>query len=238
LGKYIYTQSTVGGVERIHIHLLIESEASFVLMDGTEANLRVWIQDQKGAVLITIQTQSKKQINLSVRLPDWSPFENIQATFSDTHGDLVIHEGILMFTSSEGSLDGTIRLRIPVEARIIHPHPLDSENFYCIAVARGPFIYCAESVDNPGVNDLRRIRIPQNAQFQERRIGFKGNITLVGLETEVWVISVEDCEGEEDGWVVVNTPSISSTSQSLTLVPFFAWANRGKSDLRTWLPQL
>jgi len=125
-----------------------------------------------------------------------------------------------------------IQLSIPLRVRIIHPHPLDSENFGSIAVARGPLIYCAESIDNHKIKDLRMIRIPDNVQFREISIPFPSNTTLTGLKAEISIAGVID-DIDNDGWV-----DLSLESQTLTMIPFFAWANRGPSDLRTWLPRL
>ena len=51
--------------------------------------------------------------------------------------------------------------------RRLYPHPLTLDNRHCVAFARGPFIYCAETIDNESLGDLRRVRIDDNAGIEK-----------------------------------------------------------------------
>lgn len=118
------------------------------------------------------------------------------------------------------------------KARRIYPHALNLDNRNCVAIARGPLIYCAESVDNTEIEDLRSIRLSDDAEFEEieldneglSRYGFtsesKLGLPVILLRTNVR-IAAQRGEGKK----------------SLTLIPYFMWANRGRSDLRVWLPR-
>lgn len=120
------------------------------------------------------------------------------------------------------------------EARRLCAHPLNLDNRNCTAIARGPFIYCAESVDNAHIPDLRAVRLADRAAFEEVELdgdalvgmGFPRDGALpraVLLKTRVTILGddVESDDGECE----------------LTLIPYFMWANRGKSDLRVWIPR-
>lgn len=114
----------------------------------------------------------------------------------------------------------TVNIDFKYDARIIKPHPLTLENRGCIAFARGPFVYCAESVDNPAVSDLRKLRIVQDSPIHK---------VLDDHSFQNWgikpvVLKVAASVVEEYG-----------TKCTVTLIPVFLWANRGKSDLRVWL---
>ena len=135
---------------------------------------------------------------------------------------------------------------------IIQPsNPLDLENRAALAIARGPFIYCAESIDNPEITDLRTVRVHDDAQLSEKMVSFPLEIPTssthsvgssgysltksykaIGLQTDVDVLQLNTVPS-----------SISVDSQynfkrlPLTLIPYFLWANRGRSDLRVWLPR-
>lgn len=125
----------------------------------------------------------------------------------------------------------TIFVDFTFEARRLSAHPLTLDNRNCTAIARGPFVYCAESVDNAHIPDLRAVRLADGAAFEEVELdedalvgmGFPRDGALpraVLLKTRVTVAEHEDV-GECE----------------LTLIPYFMWANRGKSDLRVWLPR-
>lgn len=131
----------------------------------------------------------------------------------------------------------TFKAHFDFEPVQITPHPLDLENRNCVAIARGPFIYCAETVDNEDFDDLRAIRIPEDVEFEE-------------IPMEEKLASFRREEGGQEAWnatlkdavllraMVRREDSVADVRDvSLTLVPYFMWANRGKSDLRVWLPQ-
>ena len=113
--------------------------------------------------------------------------------------------------------------------RRIYAHPLDLENRSCVAIARGPFIYCAESIDNPHIPDLRVIRFTEATVFNEIELD-KDGLAKMGFATDgmpskaVILKLLVRIAGQLEG-------------TELTLIPYFMWANRGKSDLRVWLPR-
>lgn len=95
-----------------------------------------------------------------------------------------------------------------------------------MAIAKGPIIYCAESVDNEDISDLRLMRIldKDNIRFEQtvdRSWWEKWRHFPVTLRTDVVVL-----EDEADGETWKST--------KLTLIPYCMWANRGKSDMRVW----
>ncbi|KAF8582167.1 glycoside hydrolase family 127 protein [Ramaria rubella] len=174
------------------------------------------------------------------------------------YGSTTPKERIVCFNPVPGSQAYRINLDIPVKSRLIYPHPLDSENRACVAVGRGPFIYSAETVDNPTIDDLRRLRIPNDVQFTEVQIKLSQDTdAIVALRGTVRVVVLPDGPGitaqtgriDSDGpggeWVVLGrgvvtvhtAPTEEERQADVTLVPFFGWANRGKSDVRVWLPR-
>lgn len=106
------------------------------------------------------------------------------------------------------------------------------DNTHCVAIARGPFVYCVESTDNSTISDLRAVRIPDTAEFSEEELdeeglcktGFENGIGGKAVLLKTTVLTVG---GSDDG-----------TSKELTLIPYFMWANRGKSNHRVWLPRM
>ncbi len=132
----------------------------------------------------------------------------------------------------------TFKAHFDFEPVQLTPHPLDLENRNCVAIARGPFIYCAETVDNGDFDDLRAIRIPEDVEFEE--IPREEKLARFRREEgglEAWNAALKDAELIRAH--VRQEESVADVRDvSLTLVPYFMWANRGKSDLRVWLPQI
>ncbi len=119
---------------------------------------------------------------------------------------------------------GILKVDFTYSARPIAPHPLVLDNRGCVAFMRGPFVYCAETVDNPQIKDLRAIRIIPGRtprEFVEKREFSEWGLDPIILKVDV--IILEDGVRKED---------------EVTVIPVCLWANRARSDLRVWLPSL
>ncbi|MGD0782189.1 MAG: hypothetical protein ABSA30_04925 [Candidatus Aminicenantales bacterium] len=78
-----------------------------------------------------------------------------------------------------------------------------------VAIQRGPLVYCAEGIDNGG--QALALVIPDNTAFRaEYRPDFlKGVVVLKGL----------------------------ASGREITLIPYYAWANRGPGEMEVWFKQ-
>ena len=75
-----------------------------------------------------------------------------------------------------------------------------------VAVERGPLVYCAESVDNPGTNVYTApLSMDETFALQDMQIAGTPVRALV-------------------------------SDSGLTLVPYYAWNHRGSSEMTVWLP--
>ena len=114
----------------------------------------------------------------------------------------------------------------------LQSHPLVHQNRNCLAIRRGPFIYALESVDQVSrVFDLRLARIEEAAALESVEIDIGGK-SIIAVKTTGSVVglpqnpaSSRDKNGadQEEGPV------------ELTFIPYFAWGNRGPSDMRVWI---
>jgi DUF1680 family protein len=83
------------------------------------------------------------------------------------------------------------------------------------AIQRGPIVYVLEGVDNGGkVLDLA---VPTTAAFTP---AFKADL-LGGVTV-----------------LTATLPAVGDTpARTITAVPYFAWANRGRGEMITWIKQ-
>ena len=99
-----------------------------------------------------------------------------------------------------------------------------------VAVMRGPILYCLESPDLPPGVRVSEVRIPADARWSAR---YRADL-LGGLTTRDGK-AVRVPEGYWRGrlyrplqWQPERVP--------IRLVPYYAWANRGVSEMTVWMP--
>jgi DUF1680 family protein len=98
-----------------------------------------------------------------------------------------------------------------------------------VAVKRGPVVYCLESADFPGQN-VFDVTIPSSIKFQaiEMKIG-NGNV--MGLTGEARQL-------QKTSWKNTLYKEVNTTTKpvKIKLIPYYAWANRGQTDMTVWMP--
>ena len=118
-------------------------------------------------------------------------------------------------------------LRMPVRHTVAHER-VDAVRG-CVAVERGPLVYCLEQADHPSDVLVDAIR-------------------LVGEGTAVWkpdllegVTVIEMTGRTAPNRAPLYQAKTADTGQPgnsvrLTAIPYFAWANRGPGPMRVWIP--
>ena len=95
---------------------------------------------------------------------------------------------------------------------------------------RGPVVYCLESVDLPAGVDIGEIRIPSDARLAPRH-----DATLLGGVT---VLEGRACRVRKGDWSGVLYRDLDTTLEdvAITLIPYYAWNNRGLTQMTVWMP--
>ncbi|MBM2614298.1 glycoside hydrolase family 127 protein [Actinoplanes sp. LDG1-06] len=117
----------------------------------------------------------------------------------------------------------TVRLDLPVEPRLTYPDPRIDAVRGCVAVERGPVVYCLESVDLPPGTEVDAVRLDPSVPLA----GEPGTVTATG----------RILPARYDGWPY-GTQAFDPAGEKtdLTLRPYHDWASRGPSTMRVWLP--
>jgi DUF1680 family protein len=119
----------------------------------------------------------------------------------------------------------SVRLSMPVRA--IVPHPRVDAVRGCVALARGPIVYCLEQVDQSAL--VEDIRI--DAEDLPAAVpGADGAVVLTGKGYAVPPLA------EELYSDLARTIGRTAQAIEVTAVPYFRWANRGPNAMRVWIP--
>lgn len=116
----------------------------------------------------------------------------------------------------------------------ITSHPLVHQNRNCVALQRGPFIYALESIDQESrAADLRLVQIDKTALLETCEMNIRGR-RVIAITTRGRIVDVTGAELYMDSQILAHPEGYPVT---LTFIPYFAWGNRGLSDMRVWIPQ-
>lgn len=119
---------------------------------------------------------------------------------------------------------------MPVQ--LLSPHPDTLQD--TLTVSRGPIIYVAEGIDNETLErkytHFEHVGLDQSAVFDEEEIEI-GGIPMVGLTSRQGALFALEAPKEAYSVVSERKPARAwrPLEGSLTLVPWFARANRGGS---------
>ena len=175
----------------------------------------------KGKKAFTIKIRRPLGCGSNLRLTTTRNGVETPEALTDDKGYLVVSK-----TWKQGDC---ITLEFDMPVRIVEANPLVEESRGQVAVVRGPIVYCAESQDL-GDTDIDDIVIPVDAQFHPVETTIAGS-RIMALEGEVLV-------RDEQRWTghLYRDASTKKQKKTIRLIPYYAWGNRGKSEMTVWMP--
>ncbi|MBO4851825.1 MAG: glycoside hydrolase family 127 protein [Prevotella sp.] len=169
--------------------------------------------------------KGKKAFKFKLRKPEWCEDMEVKASNGATpiaeHGYLTL-EGTWQ-TGSE------VSIYMPMPVRLLEANPLVEEARGQVAVQRGPIIYCAESQDLGGA-DIDALQLPLDATFTPMETHIDGS-RIMALECEAVVRDQQPWSG-----TLYRPAANAKHRQTIRLIPYYAWGNRGKSEMTVWIP--
>lgn len=225
--QYIYAHSE----DEVFINLFVNSTARFNFK-GTELEL---IQETKypwlGQIKVGVNPARVREFVLCLRIPGWvqgQPVPSDLYRYVDSKAGQVVvrlNRKAIPVTLDRGFLrikrkwvrGDVLEILFPMPVRRVVAHPEVAENRGRVAIERGPIVFCAEGRDNGGT--ALNLAVPDSTHFQQwYRDDLLGGVAVItgsGL--------VVDDKGQE------------VRKQSLFLIPYFSWANRGAWEMAVWL---
>ena len=216
LSQYAYTQNQ----ETLFTHLYIGGSAS-KLFDGKKLTLNV---DSRlpwdGHVTVAVRADEPVQAALAFRIPGWA--EN--ASFRAEGKQQTVKDGYVYF-SGEWHDGDEITLDFPMEVQMWQANEKVRENIGRVAFTRGPITFCAEGVDNGA--DLHLLRV-DGKQISVEESHVFGHKTVA--------LKVSGVREKPAGKALYRKAGAAETEPvTITLIPYYAWANRGLNEMSVWL---
>ena len=182
-----------------------------------------------GAVNITVdKLKGKKQFEVKLRVPEWCT-EGAEISVNGEKLNVETKAGTYAAVSRTWKKGDVVSINMPMRTRLVEANPLVEESRGQVAVQRGPIVYCLESNDLNGVS-IDDIAIPLNAKFTPVDMTVDGS-HIKALEGEVINRNEASWKGQLYREATTNKQTVK-----IRLIPYYAWGNRGKSEMTVWMP--
>ena len=223
----------------IYVNLFVSGRADLAVQKKavrlTQTNNYPWSGDLK----FTVNEASTSDFNLLVRIPGWargeampsnlytfaprdSAWGSVRIRINGKPVPYAMRQGYAVLARKWKKND-VVELSLPMDVRQVLAHPNVKDDVGKVALQRGPVIYCAEWTDNAG--KASNIIVPAGTAFT----AVNKPEVLNGITQLTATVPVVKVDGA--------THTISTVRQTLTAIPYYAWANRGKGEMTVWFPQ-
>jgi len=217
---YIYAHRD----NEVFVNLYIGSRARFDVGGETLNIMQKTDYPWSGVIHIVVEPQKEpKKIAINFRIPGWAADRPVPGDLyrylekkekavtifvNDKPVDYDLKDGFAKILRVWKKGD-SVQLNLPMPVRRILAHDNIEADRDRVALQRGPLVYCAEWVDN--------------------RDGNVGNILLADdLE-----LTSEFRPDLLNGVQVI----LGKADPDLVMIPYYAWAHRGKGEMAVWLPR-
>jgi DUF1680 family protein len=115
-----------------------------------------------------------------------------------------------------------VTLELPLEPRLTAPHPRVDAVRGCLAIERGPLVYCVEEADAPAGAIVDDLRIDPAAELR----------ALPSPDLLGGIVAVEAVGAHQP------PEDVAALDGAVTLraIPYSHWGNRGEGAMRVWIP--
>ena len=188
-----------------------------------------------GEVSVAINPAKPTKFRLRLRIPTWtqarfvpgqlyryvdSSTAPVTLTVNGQRVEARIEKGFASIEREWRSGDRVV-LNMPMPVRVTQCHPAVKANTNRIAFTRGPFVLCAEGLDNGGAT--------QRFYYDQLPDSSDSKVTMLTLDAGSFI------QAEVPARAV--TKEGKSEAATLKLTPYYAWNNRGTSSMTVWFPR-
>ncbi len=220
----------------VYVNLFMSNTAK-IDVDGKSVELEQTTNyPWNGDITVAVKKNRAGRFTLKVRVPGWVRGEVVPSdlyTYADgkTLGYSIKVNGQPVESELKNGYfcidrkwkkNDRVSIHFDMAPRVVKAHAKVRADRGRVAVERGPLVYCAEWPDNSfDLSSLLLHRQPQFAEVECKDLLWG----LTALKTQVQTLSYD------------NNGRLQTADADLTLIPYYAWAHRGKGRMMVWLPQ-
>ncbi|HYP04662.1 MAG TPA: hypothetical protein VER03_00385 [Bryobacteraceae bacterium] len=232
LPGYVYATAQ----DTVYVNLYAAGTADIAMEGGRKVKV---VQDTEypwqGNIRISVHPQGPGPFALKLRIPDWArgeitggdlyrfierPSAPVTLKVNGEPIPLQLDKGYVTLNRDWRSGD-RIELALPMDIRKVRANEKVAADRGRLAIQRGPLVYAAEWVDNPG-GRVRNLVVAESTPLQARfEAKLLGGVTVV--------------KGRAIALAYSSDGKLTRNEQEFTAIPYFAWANRGSGQMAVWL---
>jgi len=250
LHNWMYSTSD----KELWVHLYGGSKLSTTLDRGSPIELTQETNyPWEGKVKFTVGKVADKAFAIRLRIPEWT--ENANLKLNDRKFSGEVKPGTYAKINRKWNPGDVIELDLPMPIRLMAANPKVRNLCDKVAVMRGPVVYCLELPKSEGGEKVWNdgVFLPENIELTpEHRKGFLGGVTVLKgnalthkgrvkfvKDTSVAAASKTSVDWGDVLYRPLAPRSLKHPSDGLveiSLIPYYAWANRGLAMMEVWIP--
>lgn len=223
IGGYFYA---VAG-DTLFVNLYDRGEAVIDLSSGRVILSQNTRYPWDGDIALHLDALQGADFELALRIPGWCRRFTVAVNGEAFDAEVVSGYARIRRLWAAGD---TVRLSLYMPVERIAPHPLIRQDAGCVALQRGPVIYCIEGVDNG--DQLANIVLPRTSALHvgEDASLFGGIPIITGA-----ALRIEPSNWGEGLYQPQAVLEYGHKPLTLRAVPYHMWANRDPGEMRVWV---
>jgi DUF1680 family protein len=230
LGASLHHYVATGGGDGIQVHLYAGGRISAELEAGPVELEVATDYPWQGTVTVTVVRSGAAPWELALRHPEWSGAVAVTGAELADDGDGYLRGRRAWAAGDQVTVD------FDMAVQVLAAHPAVDAARGCVALQRGPLVYCLEQRDLADGVSLDDVSIDPGDPAQAV-VSADGTVSLTGLGRT----------GAARGWRV--RPAVQAGAPAAegadgaegagvrwVAAPYYRWANRGVSAMRVWVP--
>jgi DUF1680 family protein len=232
ISGYVYAQRD----DKVYVNLFMNSNATLSVHGKPVAIIQQNNYPWDGVLKFTVSPKSSHAFTLLIRIPGWARGEAVPsdlykyATANNGKIEIKVNDQSQTYTTEKGyavlnrtwKKGDVVEVVLPMEVQKVVAHEKVRDDVGKVALQRGPLMYCAEWPDNGG--KASNIIIPPASAFTcEYQPQLLNGVVV--LKTAAPAIAIDE-----------KAQTVSTVTKSVTAMPYYAWAHRGKGEMIVWFP--
>lgn len=226
IGSYFYSTSN----DTLFVHLYNQNRSTLTVGGTTVRLAQQTNYPWDEQVEMTVGLDAPARFKMALRIPEWCRSYTLSVNGAAVQAAAA--RGYVTIEREWANGDTvTLRLAMPVER--MAPHPEIRQDAGCVALQRGPVVYCLEQVDNGP--RLANVALPREAKleasFDANLFGGVGVISGEGVR-------VEPGEWQGSLYQPQSVVKVMQKPQPIKAIPYCFWANREPGEMRVWIREI